>query len=136
VSSPLTATAFLVNHIKALSDFYVVYLVANFDNVNPDIFKNVPLKAIKDINILRNINLFSDTKTLFALRKYFKEEQFDAVHTVTPKAGLLGILGARLAGTKTRIHIFTDRFGILKKGYSNGYLCLLINLSFGMLLIS
>lgn len=39
VSSPLTATAFLVNHIKALSDFYDVYLVANFDNVNPDIFK-------------------------------------------------------------------------------------------------
>lgn len=116
VSSPLTAAAFLVNHIKALSDFYDVYLVANFDNVNPDIFKNVPLKAIKDINILRNINLFSDTKTLFALRKYFKEEQFDAVHTVTPKAGLLGVLGARLAGTKKRIHIFTGQVWHTKKG--------------------
>jgi glycosyltransferase involved in cell wall biosynthesis len=116
VSSPITATAFLVNHIKVLSDFYDVYLVANFDTVNPDVFKELPLKEIKHITILRNINLFSDTKTLFALRKYFKEKQFDVVHTVTPKAGLLGILGARLAGIKNRIHIFTGQVWHTKKG--------------------
>jgi glycosyltransferase involved in cell wall biosynthesis len=120
VSSPFTAKAFLVNHIITLSIIYDVYLVANFEKDEQSVFNNVPLIGIKNINIPRDISLIRDFKALVSLRTYFKEMQFDAVHTVTPKAGLLGILASRLAGIKKRIHIFTGqvwhtRTGIFKK---------------------
>jgi len=120
VSSPFTAKAFLVNHIIKLSTIYDVYLVANFENGEQLIFSDVPLKGIKNIDIPRDISLIKDFKAILSLRTYFKEMQFDAVHTVTPKAGLLGILASRLAGIKKRIHIFTGqvwhtRTGMFKK---------------------
>lgn len=120
VSSPFTAKAFLVNHIISLSMIYDVYLVANFENGEQSMFNNVPLIGIKSISIPRGISLIKDFKALLSLRTYFKEMQFDAVHSVTPKAGLLGILASRLVGIKKRIHIFTGqvwhtRTGIFKK---------------------
>ena len=42
--------------------------------------------------------------------------KFDAVHTVTPKAGLLGVFAARLANTNNRIHIFTGQIWHTKTG--------------------
>ena len=116
VSSPITAKAFLINHIKALSVFYDVYLIANFENQSTDFFNNLPLKEIKNISIARDIHLFQDLKALLELRSYLKKMRFDAVHTVTPKAGLLGILAARLSGVKNRIHIFTGQVWHTKKG--------------------
>jgi glycosyltransferase involved in cell wall biosynthesis len=120
VSSPFTAKAFLLNHVIKLSTIYDVYLVANLENGDRSLFSNVPLKEIKDIAIHRDINLIKDFKAILSLRTYFKEMKFDVVHTVTPKAGLLGILASRLAGIKKRIHIFTGqvwhtRTGMFKK---------------------
>jgi glycosyltransferase involved in cell wall biosynthesis len=117
VSSPFTAKAFLVNHIKALAVFYDVYLIANFENVNLDIFKGLPITEIKNVAIPRDISLGKDFKVLLSLKSYFKEMEFDAIHTVTPKAGLLGIFAARLGCVKTRIHIFTGQVWHTKKGF-------------------
>ena len=100
VSSPLTAKAFLVNHIMELSNFYDVYLVANFENADRSIFNYLPICGIKHISISRNISLIKDVSALLALRIYFKEMQFDVVHSVTPKAGLLAIFAAKLANIK------------------------------------
>src|SRR5690606_3285752 len=110
----------LLKHFEYLSQYFDIYLVANFENGEQSIFIDVPLKGIKNINIQRDINLIKDFKALLSLRAYFKEMRFDAVHTVTPKAGLLGILASRLAGIKKRIHIFTGqvwhtRTGMFKK---------------------
>jgi glycosyltransferase involved in cell wall biosynthesis len=79
-------------------------------------FKDVPLKEIKNIAIPRAIHLINDFRTLLSLRTYFKEMNFDAVHTVTPKVGLLGMLASRLARVDKRIHIFTGQVWYTKKG--------------------
>ena len=42
--------------------------------------------------------------------------KFDAVHTVTPKAGLLGVFAARLANTNNRVHVFTGQVWHTKTG--------------------
>jgi glycosyltransferase involved in cell wall biosynthesis len=120
VSSPLTAKAFLINHIQELSSIFDVYLVANFENGLETLFKEVPIKGWKNIVIPRDINLIDDFKALLQLRTYFSKMKFDAVHSVTPKAGLLGSTASRLAGIKVRIHIFTGqvwhtRTGMFKK---------------------
>jgi len=109
VSSPSTAMAFLQNHIKSLATFYDVYLVANFENDSSFISNTLPLKGIKDIAIMREISLLKDLKAMMALRSYFKEMEFDIVHTVTPKAGLIGMFASMLARVKCRIHIFTGQ---------------------------
>ena len=47
----------------------------------------------------RRITPFSDLGSLVRLYRILKNESFQIVHTHTPKAGLLGQLAARLAGT-------------------------------------
>jgi glycosyltransferase involved in cell wall biosynthesis len=111
-----TARVFLLNHIKELNVYFDIYLVSSVEKEILIYFKDVPLKEIKDIAITREINLIKDFRTLLSLRTYYKEMKFDAIHTLTPKVGLLGILAARLAGTKKRVHIFTGQVWHTKKG--------------------
>lgn len=117
VATPFTAKAFLVKHFMYLSKDFDIYLVANFKDVDQSIFSDIPLKGIHSIDISRGISIFKDFKALVSLTTYFRKMQFDAVHTVTPKAGLLGISASRIAGINKRIHIFTGQVWHTQKGY-------------------
>ncbi len=116
VSSPFTAKAFLLKHFEYLSKDFDIYLAANFAEDATSSFESPYIKAVQNIAIHRDISIFRDVKALVSLRTYFKKMNFDAVHTVTPKAGLLGILASRLAGVKKRIHIFTGQVWHTKTG--------------------
>ena len=116
VSTPITVKAFLVNHIMDLSKIYDIYIIANGEDQSLSILDFLPVVEIKNIPIPRNISLIKDFKALIELISYFNLMQFDAVHTVTPKAGLLGIIAARLAKIKFRIHIFTGQVWHTRKG--------------------
>jgi glycosyltransferase involved in cell wall biosynthesis len=120
-----TARVFLLNHIKELNLYFDIYLVASVEKEALIYFKDIPLKEIKNIGVSREISLIKDLRTLASLRAYFREIKFDAVHTVTPKVGLLGILAARLAGVDKRIHIFTGQVWHTKKGWFKRFLMLL-----------
>lgn len=111
-----TARVFLKNHIEELSIHFDIYLVANVLEEEMIFFKGFPVKEIKNIRITRGITLIKDLQNLFYLCSYFKTTRFDAVHTVTPKAGLLGILASRLTGVSNRVHIFTGQVWHTKKG--------------------
>ncbi len=107
VSSPLTAQAFMLKHFEYLSQEFDITLVANFETEEQH---HIPfVKETKDIKIVRNINLLSDLAALYQLYKYLKQQHFDAVHSITPKAGLIATSAAWLAGVKLRIHIFTGQ---------------------------
>jgi glycosyltransferase involved in cell wall biosynthesis len=54
--------------------------------------------------------------TLFQLFKLFRIEQFDIVHSIMPKTGVLAMLAARLALVPVRIHTFTGQVWITKHG--------------------
>jgi glycosyltransferase involved in cell wall biosynthesis len=125
VSSLGTAKVFLMNHIQELSVHFDVYLVGKHEEKAISFLNKLEIKEIKDIEITRNISLLKDFKALLSLRSYFKKMKFDAVHTVTPKVGLVGILAARLAGINTRIHIFTGQVWHTKKGLFKTFLMFL-----------
>lgn len=114
VSSPMTANAFLLKHFEVLSSDFDIYLVANFSGNNN--FHSPHLVAKKNINIIRKINLINDFKSLIFLSKYLFLMKFDAVHTVSPKAGLIGMMAARIVSVPNRIHIFTGQIWATKKG--------------------
>ena len=116
VAIPLTATAFLMDHIAALQRSYEVHLICNFpDEESKRTFETKGITC-HSAPILRNINLIGDLKGLFALRKIFRKENFDCVHSVTPKAGLLTACAGWLARVPNRVHIFTGQVWATRKG--------------------
>lgn len=56
------------------------------------------------IPFTRKITPFQDLVCIWKLIQLFKREKPDIVHTHTPKAGLLGMIAANLAGVPVRIH--------------------------------
>jgi glycosyltransferase involved in cell wall biosynthesis len=56
------------------------------------------------IPMTRRMTPFADLRALWCLYWFFKREKPDIVHSHTPKAGLLAMLAAKLAGVKIRIH--------------------------------
>ena len=116
VAIPLSAQAFLKNHFEELVKIYDVNLVANFpDEESKREFEEMGVTC-HGTPILRPISLRNDLKALAALRKLFKKEKFDSVHSVTPKAGLLTAVAGWMAGVKIRIHIYTGQVWATRKG--------------------
>lgn len=116
VAIPLTARAFLKDHIEALSKEYEVYLVGNIQS-DADV-EGLALAGRHHVDIERGISLWRDMKTVWQTCRYFKRMKFDAVHSVTPKAGLVTALAAYYAGVPHRTHIFTGQVWANKKGFS------------------
>ena len=56
------------------------------------------------VPMTRKITPVQDLKCLFQLIRIFRKEKPDIVHTHTPKAGLLGMLAAKIARVPVRIH--------------------------------
>jgi glycosyltransferase involved in cell wall biosynthesis len=56
------------------------------------------------VPMTRKITPIKDLVCLWKLIKIFRKEKPDIVHTHTPKAGLLGMLAAKISGVKVRIH--------------------------------
>ena len=121
VATPFTANAFLVEHLKALSLRYHVTLCLNQSlyTLMPD-FENSGIRII-DIPIKRKLSPFSDLKVLRELQAIFKVEQFDSVHTFTPKAGLLGMLSAFLCDVPNRLHTFTGQVWVNEHGFKRWF---------------
>jgi len=56
------------------------------------------------VDMTREITPLKDLKAVFNLYQYFKKEKPLIVHTHTPKAGIAGMLAAKLAGVPIRLH--------------------------------
>lgn len=111
---PSSANSFLRNHMTVLGTDYKVYYVSS----EPDETKIIVAHdGYHCIDIQRGISLRKDLKALRQLTKYFKQEHFDAVHSVTPKAGLLTSIAGFFAKVPVRIHIFTGQVWANKRGF-------------------
>lgn len=69
------------------------------------------------VPLTRKITPLEDLKCLWQLVKIFKKEKPDIVHTHTPKAGLLGMLAAKICGVKIRIHTVAGMPLMVEKGF-------------------
>lgn len=108
-----SAESFLKDHMAALQKDYQVYHVSS----EPDESKiTVAHDGYHSVGIERGISIGKDLKSLRQLTKYFRKEKFDAVHSVTPKAGLLTAIAGFFAGVPVRTHIFTGQVWANKRG--------------------
>lgn len=116
VSSPLTARAFLSGHIAALSRRYTVDLAVNAKG--DDGLGGIPAHArIVPMPIRRKVAPAADLSTLLRLIVLFRRERYSAVSSVTPKAGMLAMLAAAMAGVPLRTHIFTGQVWATRTGW-------------------
>ena len=120
VSAPGTAIAFLKDHFERLSQYYDVYLVANFSDESE--IAGLKLAGCKSIQIERRPNIKADLKALRDLRQYFKEQQFVCVQSQASKPSLLMAIAAKQARVPIRIRIFTGQIwcnmtGVKRKFY-------------------
>lgn len=115
LTSPLVLNAFLLDHLGALADDYQVTVCINTDEspVSPRLDPRVELIPFP---IQRKVHPGKDLQSLVWLIRLFRRKRFDAVHSITPKGGLLGMLAACLCGVRMRTHIFTGQVWVTRKG--------------------
>lgn len=85
------------------------------------------LQAVRDREGVRTISVpmqraispIKDLISLIHLYQVFKKEKPTIVHSVSPKAGLLSMTAAYLAGVPIRMHMFTGLIFPAKKGLSH-----------------
>ncbi|MEW5949728.1 MAG: glycosyltransferase family 4 protein [Thermodesulfobacteriota bacterium] len=61
------------------------------------------------VDICRNISPVEDVRALISLIRFFRLNRTDIVHSVTPKAGLLSAIAARISKIPIRLHTFTGQ---------------------------
>lgn len=106
--------AFLAVHAARLNREYSVSLLANG--------KSRRASALNvwhhPIVIERRIRPLSDLRALALLTHHFSRHRYDVVHSITPKAGLLAMAAAVLAGVPLRLHTFTGQVWATKTGFA------------------
>lgn len=70
------------------------------------------------VRMERHVSPFKDFISLVKLTRVLKKEMPDMVHSMTPKAGLLCMMAAKMAGVPIRLHTFTGLVWPTAKGLS------------------
>jgi glycosyltransferase involved in cell wall biosynthesis len=72
--------------------------------------------SVENLPLLRPISPLADIKALWLLFKQINSSGLSAVHTITPKAGLIGMTAAFLARVPVRVHSFTGQVWVTRRG--------------------
>jgi glycosyltransferase involved in cell wall biosynthesis len=120
VASPMTVRVFLRDQIAALAPLYEVTVVANFRDITElgELPSSVQLKSIA---IQRQVSPVADLRALISLWRFFRQQRFVLVHSVTPKAGLLSMFAAFFARVPNRLHTFTGQVWATKTGFARRF---------------
>lgn len=103
ISTVSTSLNFFKGQVAFLNKEFDIELVSNPDETLNFIKKREGVKA-HSINMVREISIFKDLKSLFNLTKLFNCEKPDAVHGNTPKGGLLSMTAAWFTRVPIRIY--------------------------------
>lgn len=123
-ATPLTIQFFFLPHIKLLSEFFDVALA--FDHSNDSYLPTFEIANTKyNIRLARKVNIFKDFYSLIDLFLLFRRVNFDAIITVSPKAGFMGMVVGTVCRIPVRVHIFQGEPWASKTGLSRYFFRLL-----------
>lgn len=100
---PLSLEKLLENQLTFMSNHFDVIAISSDKNRLEKFGKDNSVKT-KHIELTRKITPFQDLKTLWQLYWFLKKERPQIVHSHTPKAGIIGMLAAKLTGVPNRLH--------------------------------
>ena len=93
----------LKGQLRFINQYYEVIGVSSEGDALKDVRDNEGIRT-EVVEMKRTITPINDLKAVYRLYKILKKEQPHIVHTHTPKAGVIGMLAAKLAGVKHRFH--------------------------------
>ena len=100
---PVTLTVLLKSQLKFINNHFEVVAVSSGGEALDELKKDIGIK-VKAVQMTRRITPVQDLLALIGLIKTMRVEKPLIVHTHTPKAGLLGMLAAKIAGVPVRLH--------------------------------
>lgn len=100
---PVSLEKLLGKQLTFMNQFYEVTAISSDKEDLERVGQELGVKT-KAIEMTRKITPIQDLKSLWEMYCYLKQEKPDIVHTHTPKAGLIGMVAAKLAGIKGRLH--------------------------------
>ncbi len=121
-TTPYVINVFLKRHLAALADRYDVTLAVNTDDAYRLDGDVDPRIRVVHVRVERKISPMRDLAALIALIRLLRGGSFYAVHTIAPKAGLLGIVAAWLARVPVRIHTFQGEVWAARRGIGRAVL--------------
>ena len=103
---PISLDVFCRGMLSELSKKYEVVALSTPGVELDNVAEREGVRAIA-VPMARRISLKSDLISLCRLVKVFRNEKPTMVHSMTPKAGLLCMMAAWIAGVPVRVHTFT-----------------------------
>ncbi|WP_379088263.1 glycosyltransferase family 4 protein [Pedobacter sp. UC225_65] len=100
---PLSLEKLLGGQLHFMSEYYEVIAVSSDEKYLQQIGQKEKVK-VYHTDLTRKITPLKDLKALWKLYRFFKKEKPTIVHTHTPKAGIIGMLAAKLAFVPYRLH--------------------------------
>jgi len=100
---PISVEKLLGKQLTYMNQFFDVTAISADQVYLERVGKELGVKT-HTIEMTRKITPIQDLRSLWEMYSYFKKEKPEIVHTHTPKAGLIGMMAAKLAGVKIRLH--------------------------------
>ena len=110
---PAVVHTFLRVHIQAAANSHEVTVVCN--SADKYLLDGLNARLVL-LPIERKPSPLKDMLVLLQLFKLLRNEQFDIVHSIMPKTGMLAMVAAKLARVPVRIHTFTGQVWVTKQG--------------------
>lgn len=104
---PASLNVFCKGILKELSkEGYEVIAVSSPGESLKELAEREGVRTI-EVPMERHISISKDIKSLWRMWRVMRREKPDMVHSMTPKAGMVSMITAKLAGVPIRIHTFT-----------------------------
>ena len=103
---PLSLDVFCRGLLRELSEECEVVAVSSPGPLLDEVARREGVRTAA-VPMERRIAPLKDIASLWRLVRLFRKERPDMVHSMTPKAGLLSMMAARLTGVPVRLHTFT-----------------------------
>jgi len=117
-TAPLSLKVLLSDQMKYMQENgFEVVMVSSDGNELESVKQNEACRH-HIIPMTRRMTPFRDLRCLWLLYRFFKKEKPVIVHSHTPKAGLLAMLAAKMAGVKIRVHTIAGLRFVTTKGFS------------------
>ena len=112
----ISLDSLLKGQLHFLNQHFEVVAVSGEDTYLQVVAKREKVRVVP-LAMQRAISPIQDIRSLWKLYRLFQKERPQIVHSMTPKAGLLSMLAAKMAGVPIRMHTFTGLLFPTKTGF-------------------
>lgn len=117
VTVPITFTTLLSEQIKTVAANNIELTLVCAEGAELEALQTSSDLPVRTVNMTRKISPLQDIRSIVALTRLFQRQQFDIVHSSTPKAGLLAGIAGWIARVPVRLHTYTGQVWVEMSGF-------------------